>query len=105
MKKTYKSEALEAIHETAEALHSIGIITKKKLKSFDKICLKPIPKLTADEIRAIREREGLDVKLFAKCLNISTDTVYNWEKGKTTPNGCVLKLLNLVKKGGLKSVM
>lgn len=39
MKKTYKSDALEAIHETAVGLYEAGIIDKKTMKDFDHFCL------------------------------------------------------------------
>jgi putative transcriptional regulator len=38
-KKTYKSDAFEAIHSSASALHKIGAIDKTTMRSFDTSCL------------------------------------------------------------------
>ena len=54
MPKKYRSDALAAIHETMEALHEIGAVDKLTMSRFDVACLTPIPFLSPDEIRALR---------------------------------------------------
>lgn len=39
MSKTYKSEIMAAVHETATALHEAGVMDKKTMRSFDEACL------------------------------------------------------------------
>ena len=39
--KTYKSEALAAVHEMMEGLHEAGSIDKQTLREFDEACLAP----------------------------------------------------------------
>ena len=39
MGKTYRSDALGAIHETASDLHEAGLMDKQTLRKFDALCL------------------------------------------------------------------
>ena len=58
MKKTYRSEALGAVHETASDLHDAGLMDKRRtLRKFDELCLTPVRPMQPGEIRALRERE------------------------------------------------
>ena len=41
MTKTYRSEAVTAIHETMEALHQVGALDKQTMREFDDACLTP----------------------------------------------------------------
>ena len=41
MKKQYGSNALGAIHETACDLHDAGVMDKRTLHKFDRMCLTP----------------------------------------------------------------
>ncbi len=54
MNTQHKSEALGAIHESMEALHEIGAISKTTMREFDEACLKPVKPLTPEDIRALR---------------------------------------------------
>ena len=57
MSKTYRSNALGAIHETAAGLHDAGLMDKQTLRKFDKLCLTPVQPMQPGTIRALRERE------------------------------------------------
>lgn len=100
----YKSEAFAAIHETASGLHETGVINKQTMSSFDETCLTPVTELSAKQIRAIRERAKVSQSVFAHYLNVSINSVSQWERGEKKPAGPALKLLSLVKKKGLASV-
>lgn len=41
MSKHYKSDALEAVHETALGLHEAGVMDKTTMDTFDQMCLTP----------------------------------------------------------------
>ncbi len=43
--KQYRSDACEAIHETARALHEVGAIDGQAMRDFDEACLMPDPPL------------------------------------------------------------
>lgn len=57
MNKKYYSEAFAAIHETMEALHEVGAISKQTMHEFDEACLSPVETLTPEQIKEIQERE------------------------------------------------
>ena len=102
--KAYRSEAAAAIHETAAGLYDSGIIDKQTMREFDESCLTPIHEFTAAEIRALREREQVSQTVFAHHLNISKDSISQWERGEKRPAGPSLKLLSLIKRKGLASI-
>ena len=104
MRKQYRSSAMASIHETAEGLHAAGVMDKLTMRAFDEFCLTPVPVLTAEEIRMLREREGASQAVFARYLNVTTGLVSQWERGEKHPQGTSLKLLALVAKNGLAAV-
>ncbi|GAA6615015.1 helix-turn-helix domain-containing protein [Scytonema sp. NUACC26] len=102
--KKYRSEAFAAIHETMEALHEVGAITKQTMREFDETCLSPVEMLTPEQIKEIREHERVSQPVFARYLNVSKNLVSDWERGKKKPGGPALKLLLLVQKKGLDAI-
>jgi putative transcriptional regulator len=104
MKKQYRSAIMASIHETAEGLHNAGVMDKQTMRKFDDACLTPVRPLSAEEIRALREREGASQAVFARYLNVTTGLVSQWERGEKHPQGASLKLLSLVAKNGLVMV-
>ncbi len=104
MTKQYRSSAMASIHETAEGLHSAGVMNKQTMRKFDEACLTPVRPLEAAEIRALREREGASQAVFARYLNVTTGLVSQWERGEKHPQGASLKLLSLVARNGLMTV-
>ena len=104
MTKRYRSDALASVHETAEGLHAAGLMDKQTMHKFDERCLTPVRRLTAEEIRALREREGASQAVFARYLNVTTGLISQWERGEKQPQGASLKLLSLVAKNGLLTV-
>ena len=95
---------MASIHETAEGLHAAGVMDKQTMRKFDEACLTAVLPLTANEIRALREREGASQAVFARYLNVTTGLVSQWERGEKHPQGTSLKLLSLVAKHGLATV-
>lgn len=106
MKRTkgYRSKAAAAIHETATGLYEAGVIDKRTMREFDESCLTPVHEFSPGEIRALREREQVSQTVFAHHLNISKDSISQWERGEKRPAGPSLKLLLLIEKKGLASI-
>ena len=104
MAKKYRSDAFEALHETAQGLYRIGLIDTKTMRDFDASCLTSIEKLSPEEIAAVRKREGVSQAVFSKYLNVTTGLVSQWERGEKQPRGASLKLLSLVQKKGLDAI-
>src|SRR3546814_12025373 len=84
-RKTYRSNALAAIHETASDLHDAEVMDKRTMRRFDDLCLTPVRSLAAEEIRAIREREHVSQAVFARHLNGTTGLISPWERGEKKP--------------------
>ncbi len=102
--KTYKSEAMAAVHEMMEGLHDARSIDKRTMREFDEACLAPAPVLSPDEIKAIREGEHVSQPVFARYLNVSKNLVSDWERGAKKPGGPALRLLSIIQRNGLDAV-
>jgi putative transcriptional regulator len=101
-KPRFKSDAFEAIHSSAAALHKVGAIDKATMRHFDEASLSKTPTFAPGEIRRIRESNNVSQPVFARYLNTSESTVEKWEAGKKKPSGTALKLLSVVQKHGLQ---
>ena len=104
MTKTYRSEAMAAVHEMMEGFHQSGAIDKQTMREFDAACLAPAAPLSPAEIKAIRVKEAVSQPVFARYLNVSKNLVSEWERGAKRPGGPALRLLTVVKKGGLRAI-
>lgn len=103
--KTDKNSILDAVHETARDLHDLGFIDKRAMRRYDALCLEPVPTYTAEEIRSLRERYRLSQSVLASILNTSLSTVQKWEIGVKQPGGPSLKLLNILDRKGLETLI
>jgi putative transcriptional regulator len=104
-KRKHKSDAFEAIHTSANALHSVGAISKTTLREFDEACLTTAEAIAPTQIKKIRESNHVSQPIFARYLNTSESTVQKWESGAKRPSGMALRLLHVVKKHGLAVLM
>lgn len=102
--KTYRSEALAAIHETVADLSDAGLVDQRTMRSFDSLCLTEVEDLAPEDIKALREREHVSQPVFARYLNVTKSVVSQWERGEKRPRGPSLKLLNLVRRKGLQAI-
>ena len=100
-----KKSLLEAVHETVKDFHEVGVVDKVTMRQFDALCLPPVEELSPKEIKNIREREKVSQPVLARALNVSPSTVKHWEIGDKRPSGAALKLLNLIYRNGLATVM
>lgn len=105
MTRTYKSKILATVHEAMQDAHDIGILDKKTMREFDASCLTAVEKLSAKEVAALREREGVSQAVMARHLNVAVKLVGEWERGEKHPSGPSLKLLALVKAKGLAAIV
>jgi putative transcriptional regulator len=100
-----KSDILAAVHETANDLHGLGFIDKRKMHKYNLLCLQPIPDYDSKKIRKLRSQLHLSQSVLAAVLNTSLSTVQKWEIGEKHPSGSSLKLLNLLERKGLEAVL
>lgn len=99
-RRKYKSDAFEAIHTAAAALHQVGAIGKVTMRHFDEAALSAPEPLAPAQIKKIRAQAKVSQAVFARRLNTSASTVEKWETGVKRPSGVALKMLAVVKKHG-----
>ncbi len=104
MQNKYQSEIAAAVYEDMRDMFKLGVIDKQTMRTFDELCLVPVQPMTAEEIRTLREREGLSQPVLAWYLNVSKNLISDWERGVRKPGGAALKLLNLVKSKGVQAI-
>jgi putative transcriptional regulator len=100
-----KSRILDEMRETARGLHSAGIISKRRMGEFEALCNLDIEEMPPKKIKSLREKSHVSQAVFAAVLNTSVSTVQKWEIGDKRPSGPSLKLLNLIERKGLESVL
>ncbi len=100
-----KSRILDEMRETARGLHSAGIITKRRMGEFEALCNLDVEEMPPKKIKSLREKSHVSQAVFAAVLNTSVSTVQKWEAGDKRPSGPSLKLLHLIERKGLESVL
>jgi putative transcriptional regulator len=100
------SEVAHAVREqSVRGMRQLALVDKKTMREFDLRCLTSMEKLSAEDIRALREREGVSQSILARILNVTTNYVSQLERGAKQPQGATLKLLSLIRRKGLNAVM
>jgi putative transcriptional regulator len=105
MNMRHKSEAMASVHEAISDLHGIGLVDKATMRHFDELCLTLVPEYSPDEIKSLRERLNISQTVLASVINASANSIQKWERGAKKPSGTALKLLNLLDRKGLESVI
>ncbi len=59
---------------------------------------------TAAALRALREREGVNVAVFAHHLDVQPQAVLAWEAGFLRPTAAVARLLEVIAEKGLSAI-
>jgi putative transcriptional regulator len=101
-RRRYKSPVFKAIHESASAIFKVGGMTSEEMAEFDRSCLAGSVPLESGDIKAVREAQGVTQPVFARYLNTSVSTIQKWESGAKRPSGMAVRLLEVVKRHGLK---
>jgi putative transcriptional regulator len=96
--------------ETARGLHRVGIVSSSTLDKITarNIDLDTLPKLdppSGSEIVAMRERANMSQAVFARCLNVGTSTLSQWEREEKRPRGAAARLLAVVKEKGVQAIV
>lgn len=99
------SRLIDEMHETAQGLHVAGVISKRRMQEYDALKNLNVQDMPPLKIRALREQAQVSQAVFAAVLNISVSTIQKWEVGEKKPSGPSLKLLSLIERKGLESVL
>ena len=86
---------LASVKSVAEAVASGKV---KELQTSIVPVFKPAPELTPKQIQALRKRLGISQSAFASMLNVPVVTAISWEKGRRSPSGAALRLLEVARK-------
>jgi putative transcriptional regulator len=108
--KKRPSRLAKALVETAEGMHGAGLLDRA---AYEKITMrhlgpKDMPKVspvTAEQIRAMRERAKMSQAVFARHLNLTVGYVSQLERGAKQPTGAALALLNVIKRKGIEAIL
>jgi putative transcriptional regulator len=94
MTKEHSFDENELIAGLEEALaHAKGKLTLKTTQ-----VPRASPKMSAASIAGIRRSLKASTPVFAAYLNVTPDTVRNWEKNRRHPTGAALRLLEIAEK-------
>jgi putative transcriptional regulator len=104
------SKLTEALLETANDMHRIGIMNDDEYRKITVRLLGPQPLPTAKpikggEIRKLRERANMSQAAFARTLNLSVGYISQLERGAKQPKGPVLALLNVIRRKGFEAIL
>jgi len=101
----YRSDPLRSVHLAVRGLQSVGAVDKSTMRNFDIACIARVEEMPAERIVAIREKSGLSQALFAAAINVTVSLVSKWERGEKKPSGAALRLLDLIERKGIDSIM
>ncbi len=110
MKAKKISRLAEALLETAEGMHRIGIMDDETYRQITVRHLGKEPPaaaqlVTAEEIRNLREGANLSQAAFARYLNLTPGYISQLERGIKTPKGPALALLNVIRRKGFEAIL
>ena len=60
------------------------------------LTIEPLPEISADEIKALRNKIGLTQAMFAAVMGVSAKTVEAWEAGTNRPIGPARRMISLI---------
>ncbi len=96
------SKILETIHSSVSELEEAGHVDKLTMRKFDMICVKKLPRYTAEDVKRIREKLNTSQTVFAAVLGVGNSTVSQWEQGLKKPSRSAVRLLDLLDRRGLE---
>ena len=104
------SPLAEAMLETADGLHRIGLMDDADYRKItvrhlgEKAHLMSAP-ISPKEIRAIRERANISQAAMASMMNLTVGYLSQLERGVKEPKGPSLALLNVIRRKGLEAIL
>ena len=110
MTKKKLSRIADAMLETAEGMHRIGVmddatyrkITVRHLGERAHALSQPISGL---EIRELREKANLSQAALASMMNLTVGYVSQLERGVKQPKGPSLAILNIIRHKGIQAIL
>ena len=100
----------EALLETAEGMHRIGIMDDATFRKItvrhlgEKASLMAAP-ISPRQIRTLRTRANLSQAALARVMNLTVGYVSQLERGVKQPKGPSLALLNIIRTKGIDAIL
>jgi putative transcriptional regulator len=99
------NDILDLAHDMAKDLHDVGAMDDITMRVMDKICLPETPDFNAARIKEIRKKTRMSQTVFARVLNVGGTTVAQWEQGLKNPSGPSARLLDVIERKGVESII
>ena len=104
------SKLTEALLETAEDMHSAGLMSDETYEKITVRHLGPNTPLAAEpmapeEIRRIREQAHLSQAALAKYTNLTAGYISQLERGTKKATGSTLAILNVIRRKGIEAFL
>ena len=105
-----RSNLTEALLETAEGLHRVGMLSDD---TYEKITVRHLgpeaplaaEPITPEEIRRVREQAHLSQAALAKYTNLTTGYISQLERGTKKATGSTLAILNVIRRKGIEALL
>ena len=62
-----------------------------------KVAIAPLPDVSANEVKELRQRLNMTQSTFAAVMGVSNKTVEAWEKGTNVPAGTARRMLGMLR--------
>lgn len=112
MQKQTKANArlTRELLETAGDMHASGLMTdaahrKITLRHMGDTASAVAAPISAEDIKAMRERANLSQAVFARYLNLTVGYVSQLERGAKRPTGAALAMLNVIRRKGIDAIL
>ncbi|HAR34355.1 MAG TPA: transcriptional regulator [Desulfobacter sp.] len=95
----------KSITSTVKDLNKSGLVDDITMRNIENLCLPDIHEYSPEKIVSIRKKFKLSQAALASIFNISPSTVQKWEQGNKKPTGASKKLLDLMERKGLETLI
>ena len=96
---------LDRMQKMAARFHKTGTVDQLTMRKINALCLDDDLQMSAERIKAIREKENISQGVLARLLNMSSESVKKWEQGKTKPQGAAARLLSIIDHNGIQAII
>ena len=100
-----RNSIVQSITDTVKDLNKSGLVDDKTMKNIERLCLPEISEYSPEKIVSIRKKFRLSQAALASIFNISPSTVQKWEQGLKKPTGASRKLLDIIERKGLETLI
>ncbi|MDM8543751.1 helix-turn-helix domain-containing protein [Desulfococcaceae bacterium HSG9] len=100
-----RNSIAQSITDTVKDLNKSGLVDDITMKNIERLCLPEISEYSPEKIVSIRKKFKLSQAALASIFNISPSTVQKWEQGLKKPTGASRKLLDIIERKGLETLI